>query len=345
MTYLITGGAGFIGCHAAKRFMDDGQEVVILDNLSRPGSDLNLAWLRAQGDLTFFPYDVADVTALREVFGQCDIDVVLHLAGQVAVTTSISEPRGDFESNVLGTFNVLEAIREFSPQAVLVYASTNKVYGSLPEVHLVETAGRYECPSLPRGVPETMPLDFYTPYGCSKGAADQYVRDYTRIYDLRAVVMRQSCIYGDRQFGVEDQGWLAWFVIAALLGYPITIFGDGKQVRDVLCVDDLLDAYEAAIERIDLVAGQVYNVGGGGEMSLSLLELVTLLEGELDTKIDCHYADWRPGDQLFYVSDISRARKELGWSPRVNLKAGITGLIGWIEDNRDLVAGFYNGRI
>src|SRR3990172_406111 len=275
MRWLVTGGAGFIGANAAARLAREGNEVVVYDNFSRLGSKQNARWLSAQRGLRILPGDVRDwraLTHLFQVFGP--FDVVLHLAAQVVVTTSVADPRTDFETNALGTFNVCEAVRQFAPGAVLLNASTNKVYGGMDDAAVVERGGRYVYADLPYGVSEDQPVDFHSPYGCSKGAGDQYVRDYARIYGLRTVNFRQSCIYGYRQFGVEDQGWVAWFTIAALLGRPITVYGDGKQVRDVLFIDDLVDCYLAAVRQIDAVAGQTFNIGGGTEHSLSLLELL-----------------------------------------------------------------------
>jgi CDP-paratose 2-epimerase len=267
--------------------------------------------------------------------GDRDAAVVLHLAAQVAVTTSVLEPRHDFEVNALGTFNLLESVRRLAPDAVLLYASTNKVYGGLESEGVEEHGRRYRFRRV-AGIPETQPLDFHSPYGCSKGAADQYVRDYARIYQLRTVCFRQSCIYGYRQFGVEDQGWVAWFTIAAVTGQPVTIYGDGKQVRDLLFVDDLVDAYDAAVARAEAVRGGVFNLGGGPEHTLSLLELVDMLEHLTGRPLHPRFADWRPGDQPVFVADISRARSALGWQPQVDVRTGLQRLYSWVEENRTL---------
>jgi CDP-paratose 2-epimerase len=256
------------------------------------------------------------------------------MASQVAVTTSVVDPRTDFEINALGTFNVLEAVRAAAPGAVVFYASTNKVYGGMEDVAVVEEATRYHYRDLPGGVPESQTLDFHSPYGCSKGAGDQYVRDYARIYGLRTVVFRQSCIYGTRQFGVEDQGWVAHFCIAAVLGRPISIYGNGKQVRDVLWIEDLVRAYDLAIEKIDVAAGKVYNIGGGSANAMSVwAEFGPLLEELAGHPIPVEYGDWRPGDQPVYISDISRAQRELGWTPEVGLRDGIARLWHWVCEN------------
>ncbi|MBZ0159599.1 MAG: GDP-mannose 4,6-dehydratase [bacterium] len=338
MKVLITGGCGFIGCNATQRLLRLGHLVTVLDNLSRPGSDRNLEWLGEQGDFDFIESDVCDAESLASVIARGHFDVVIHLAAQVAVTTSVVEPRRDFEINALGTLNVLEAVRQHSLETILLNASTNKVYGKLPDLNLREDALRCLIPDLPHGVSETQPLDFHSPYGCSKGAADQYVNDYARIYGLRTVNFRQSCIYGYRQFGVEDQGWVAWFTIAHTLGQPVTIYGTGKQVRDILFIDDLIDGYLAAIDRIDQVSGVTFNIGGGPENTLSLLELLEML-GEHSGRAVVHsFEDWRPGDQPVYVSDIRRAAELLSWRPRVGVKEGFERLHSWVKVNRDSFA-------
>ena len=339
MNILITGGCGFIGCNAAKRFVDRGDRLTVLDDLSRPGADQNLAWLRGQGQFEFVRGDICDAALVGRVVREGRFDAVLHLAGQVAVTTSVVNPRRDFEINALGTLNLLEAVREHSRGSVLIYASTNKVYGKLPDFELRENGLRYSLPANAGGVGETQPLDFHSPYGCSKGSADQYVVDYARIYGLRTVNLRQSCIYGYRQFGVEDQGWVAWFTIAHMLGSPVTIYGTGKQVRDILFIDDLVDCYLAAIERIDEVAGHTFNIGGGPSNTLSLLELLDYLR-ELSGRAVAHsFDDWRPGDQPVYVSDIGKAGSLLNWVPKVSAREGIGKLHRWIESNRDAFKG------
>jgi len=341
MKVLITGGAGFIGCNIAKRFMSEGHEVIVLDNLSRSGTESNLRWLQEQGRITFYNVDVRDLGAVKRVFADHrDIDVAMHLAAQVAVTTSVANPREDFEINALGTFNVLEAIRDVGCDPIIIYASTNKVYGRMEDVAIVERNGRYEYRDLPHGVSEDRPLDLYSPYGCSKGAGDQYVRDYARIYGLRTVVFRQSCCYGYRQFGVEDQGWVAWFTIASVLGKPITIYGDGKQVRDVLFIDDLVDLYLLAVEKIAQCQGKVYNIGGGPRNQMSLLELIAMLERMSGKRIQYSFADWRPGDQPVFVCDLQRVKKDLGWGPKIGPEEGVARLYGWVVENRRLFEGW-----
>ncbi len=253
------------------------------------------------------------------------------------MTWSVSDPREDFEINALGSLNLLEAARNCEQPPIVLFTSTNKVYGGMDEVATVEQEKRYAYADLPEGVSEAQPLDFHSPYGCSKGAADQYARDYARIYGLRTVVMRMSCIYGPRQFGVEDQGWVAHFLISSVLGRPITIYGDGKQVRDILYVDDLLNAFQRAVERIDVTAGQVYNMGGGPENTISVwLEFRELLTELLGHEIEASFDDWRPGDQLVYVSDTTKARQELGWQPSTSVSTGIEKLFHWVVDNKEL---------
>lgn len=333
---LITGGAGFIGVNAARQFASQGWAVTVLDNLSRRGADQNLGWLQREARIAFEKADIRDRDAVERIVRQGQPDVLLHLAAQVAVTTSVTAPREDFEINALGTFNLLEAVRQHSPRTFFINASTNKVYGRMEDVGVEERGGRYMYATLPQGVTEQRTLDFHSPYGCSKGAADQYSIDYARIYGLKTVTFRQSCIYGPRQFGVEDQGWVAWFIIAAVLGKPITIFGDGKQVRDVLHVDDLVAAYAAAIDKRADMAGEAFNIGGGPTNTLSLLELLVMLERELGAKIPLQWDDWRPGDQPVFVCNIEKARKVLGWQPAIGVQAGVTTLMQWVKGHREL---------
>jgi CDP-paratose 2-epimerase len=334
---VITGGAGFIGSNTAARFMRDGHIVVVIDDLSRRGTDKNLEWLKEQGSFEFSKTDIRNAPALAEVVARhADARAVLHLAAQVAVTTSVEDPRTDFEINALGTFNVLEAVRKHARDALVVFASTNKVYGGLEHLEVKEVEGRYQLVERPHGVPETEPLDFHSPYGCSKGAADQYVIDYSRIYGMKTVALRQSCIYGRRQFGVEDQGWVAWFTIAARQGRPITIYGDGKQVRDALFVDDLVGLYLACIERPDVVSGKAYNVGGGPGNQLSLLQLLADLEKRYGITIARSFSKTRPGDQPVFVADVRKAERELGWKPTTSIPEGVGILADWVSANAAL---------
>jgi CDP-paratose 2-epimerase len=336
--YLVTGGAGFIGSNYVHRLIRRGEKVTIYDNLSRSGAPRNIAWLEETFGKNAFRLIVGDLRSadLMTESGK-DADVIVHLAGQVAVTTSVTNPRDDFEANALGTFNALEAARLSERDPVFIYASTNKVYGGMEDVALKEDPTRWLYADLEYGCPETQPLDFHSPYGCSKGTGDQYVRDYARIYGLRSVVFRQSCIYGPRQFGVEDQGWLAWMIIAAVTGRKITIYGDGKQVRDVLHVSDLLNAYDAAVEKIDHAKGRVYNMGGGTRNILAVwAEFGPILEKLLGGKIDVATDDWRPGDQRVFYADFRKAKNELGWEPRIGLEEGIEMLFEWVKENRSL---------
>jgi len=311
LSILITGGAGFIGVNAAARFARAGHAVTVLDSLQRPGSATNLAWLSDGHPVEFVRADVRDAAALaRAAGGQ---DVVVHLAGQVAVTTSLADPVADFEANAAGTLNLLEAVRRRAPEAVVLVASTNKVYGALP--------GRA------RPVDEAEPLDPRTPYGCSKAAADRYALEYHDAYGLRTVVLRQSCIYGRHQNGTEDQGWLAHFVRVILAGRPLTIYGDGGQVRDLLEVRDLCDLYAVAIERVEDCAGLALNVGGGPGNARSLLQVVAAIEALTGTRADCRYAAARPADQAYYVSDVGLAERRLGWRPRIGVDQGLADLL------------------
>src|SRR5438132_159589 len=307
---VVTGGAGFIGSNLVNNLLRDGNDVTVFDSLSRRGSEANLGWLQDQHSHNRFRAargDVRDVRAVQSVIR--DADVVFHLAAQVAVTSSVEDPHSDFEVNALGTLNVLEAARLSGRQPIVVFTSTNKVYGGMEDTMVVDRNAHYEYRDFPNGIPESQPLDFHSPYGCSKGAADQYVRDYARIYSLPTVVFRMSCIYGPRQFGTEDQGWVAHFIISALTGTPITIYGNGKQVRDVLFVDDLVRALRLAVNNIDTVAGEVFNIGGGPSNTLSVwAEFGDQLQKLTGEAIPVGFEDWRPGDQPCYVSNIEKAR-------------------------------------
>jgi CDP-paratose 2-epimerase len=339
MKSLITGGAGFIGSNVADRFLTEGHEVIVIDNLSRAGSQKNLEWLQAEhGEFEFHEVDVRDFEGLKQIISHVrDLDTVLHFAAQVAVTRSVDDPREDFEVNALGTLNLLEAIRTSSSSPAVIYTSTNKVYGDLHELGVKELETRYEFEDLPDGVPEEAPLDFYSPYGCSKGVADQYMKDYNRIFGLPTVVFRNSCIYGQRQFGIEDQGWVAWFVIAAALEKKISIYGNGKQVRDLLHIDDLVNALQRAIEQIEHVQGRVYNVGGGPDNTLSIWkEFGPLLEEITGRELPVDHGAWRPGDQPVYISDIRKAAKDLNWAPQIGVRQGIERLHQWVEENKGL---------
>lgn len=328
---FITGGVGFIGINVAKFYLAKGFRVKIYDSLFRPGVEKNLEILRRENhaNLTILQKDIRDFETLKkEVVGS---NVVLHFAGQTAVTTSVADPRSDFEVNALGTFNVCEAVRLSAPRATLGYSSTNKVYGAIPKSQVQEEKTRYTAKNYKNGFSESLPLDFYSPYGCSKGAGDQYVRDYHRIYSLNSFVFRQSCIYGTYQLGVEDQGWLAHFILTAIKNKTLTIYGNGKQVRDVLFIDDLVKAYDSAISNIDKIKGEIFNVGGGPKNTISLLELIEEIEKLNGKKINLKFENWRPGDQKIYVSDISKAKRILGWSPKINTESGIKKLFDWLK--------------
>lgn len=340
MKIIVTGVAGFIGTSlAARALQTPGATVVGIDNLSRRGAAQNLDYLGTFGSrLTFHKADVRDAAAIEELVGRhADADAIVHLAGQTAVTASVTDPRHDFEANALGTLNVLEAVRTKAPALTVLYASTNKVYGSIDHEEVHRLGQQYAYATRPNGIDESCPLDFHSPYGCSKGAGDQYVRDYARIYGLRTVVFRQSCIYGPRQFGFEEQGWVAWFTIAALISAPLTVYGDGYQTRDLLWVDDLCDLYLAAIARPDVVAGRVYNVGGGPATARSVREVLAQLEGVTGTTLSPRFADWRQGDQRVFVADITRIREDLGWLPKTPPQDGIPRLVKWAQEHLDLV--------
>ncbi|SCB50504.1 CDP-paratose 2-epimerase [Bradyrhizobium shewense] len=331
---LITGGCGFIGCNLADRLAERGERVLVLDNLARAGVRENAQWLKSRhGDLITIA--VADVRELIPVIDAVrDARAVLHLAAQVAVTDSVSDPAADFEINARGTLNVLEAVRLHNSTAPIVFASTNKVYGRLIEDSEIALTGRRYTPTsalLEDGISENAPLDFYSPYGCSKGTADQYVHDYARVYGLQTVVMRMSCIYGPRQFGTEDQGWIAHFLLSAIRGKPLTIYGDGYQVRDALHVSDAAAAWLAVLDRIALARGRVFNLGGGPANAVSLRELIDHITELTGREIAYSFADWRPGDQPWYVTDTRALSTALGWAPRVSLTEGLRSLHAWLD--------------
>lgn len=335
---LITGGCGFLGANLAHAAMERGYRLTVVDNLSRKGADLNLDWLKTRGSFEFIRADVRDPAQTRVAFSSKP-DIVFHLAGQVAMTTSIADPRLDFETNALGTLNVLEAMREHCPKATVIYSSTNKVYGDLGGVEVEERETRYTCPGYPDGIPESARLDFHSPYGVSKGSADQMILDYSRIFGMNGVVFRHSSIFGDRQFSTFDQGWVGWFVQQAIETvaspkHSFTISGNGKQVRDVLFSSDLIRCYFSAVESIASIRGEAFNIGGGMENSLSLLELFAFLESKLKIRMNPRPLDWRQSDQKFFVADIRKAQERMRWSPEVNWKTGVTRMIDWVKSNR-----------
>jgi CDP-paratose 2-epimerase len=343
---LITGGCGFLGSNIAAEYLRKGSEVTIIDALFRTGGEQNLAWLRDQASkrqLNFHKFDLADGEAVERVFREeGPFDYICHLGGQVAMTVSLADPLRDLKTNVIGTFNVLESARRHSPLAFLAYSSTNKVYGDLEELDYMEGESRYSLPLFPSGLDESIRLDFASPYGCSKGAADQYVHDWYRNFGLKTVVFRHSSIYGGRQFSTFDQGWIGWFCskaceqqqarVSGTPPSPFTIAGSGKQVRDVLHAEDLIRLYDAAYQNQDVVAGNVYNIGGGIENSLSLLELFGLLQKLTDQMpLVFDTLPVRKSDQRFFVADISKARRDFGWSPRISAVEGVSRMLGWVR--------------
>jgi len=331
---LITGGAGFIGCNMAAALAQRGSNVVVFDSFARPGVHENAHWLKSHwGDrIEIRTGDIRDAGAVNDAVAHAS--AVIHLAAQVAVTTSLDRPIEDFEVNTRGTLNVLEAARELNPAAPVLFASTNKVYGSLFADTEVRRSGSRCAPAnstAQTGIGEEAPLDFHSPYGCSKGAADQYVRDYARVFGLRTAVMRMSCIYGQRQFGTEDQGWIAHFMLRALTGNPITVYGDGLQVRDALHVDDAVAAWLAVLDRIDALKGRIFNLGGGPENTLSLNELLDFITQQQGERPALVRGETRPGDQPWYVSDTRALREATGWQPKVALSEGLHTLWRWLD--------------
>ncbi len=337
MKFLVTGGCGFLGSNLSAKIIEKKEELFIIDNLFRKGSDKNLQWLKSNGDFKFFNIDIRNFNDIEKVIKDVKPDVIIHLAGQVAMTTSIENPRLDFETNTIGTVNVLESVRKHCPSAIVTYSSSNKVYGDFEYVEFEEKETRYIAKDYPNGFNEEIKLDFHSPYGCSKGAADQYLLDYARIYDLKTIVFRHSSMYGGHQYATEDQGWIGWFCQKAIethmgtLKEAFTISGNGKQVRDVLYVDDVIDCYFKAIENIENTKGQAFNIGGGIENSLSLLELFDVLENILNIKMKFKKIDWRESDQKVFVADNSKINRLTGWSPETSSRKGIEEMINWIR--------------
>lgn len=336
MKYLITGGCGFIGSNLAAEVLKRGEELIVFDNLFRFGSSQNLEWLKKQGEFKYYPYDIRNNNDVETVVKEVKPDYAFHLAGQVAMTTSIANPRLDFEVNALGTFNLLDAIRKYSPETVVLYSSTNKVYGDFSDLTFEETNTRYICKEYPNGFPESITLDFHSPYGCSKGAADQYLRDFNRIYGLKTIVFRHSSMYGSNQHATFDQGWVGWFCQKALeikngtAKEPFTISGTGKQVRDVLHNSDVVNLYFATKD-VKGAYGQAFNIGGGIDNSLSLLELFALLEEMLDIKIIYRQIEWRESDQMIFVADNHKIINTTDWNPLVKTEIGIKKMIEWLD--------------
>ena len=339
---LITGGAGFIGSNLADRLAGEGHAVMIYDALSRAGVETNLEWLQSRHGDQIQPIvaDIRDEDRLADASARAG--AIFHMAAQVAVTTSMDDPRDDFTINVVGTLNLLDALRTRNPEAPIVFASTNKVYGDLTDIALDREDDRYvprDAETRAHGVGEARPLDFHTPYGCSKGAADQYVLDYARSFGLRSAVLRMSCIYGQRQMGTEDQGWVAHFLIRALEGKPITLYGDGCQVRDILDVSNAVEAYHAAWQRIDHVAGRAFNLGGGAANAISLRQLISHIGLLLGREVVVEFSDWRAGDQRYFVADTRAAERELGLSGKVPWRVGVARLARWLAEQRGLEIG------
>lgn len=338
MKLLITGGCGFLGSNLAAHALKERYELVVFDNLYRAGSIDNLSWLQAQGKFDFVHGDIRNQNDISRLVKSFRPDAIFHLAGQVAMTTSIANPRMDFEVNAMGTHNLLEAVREYAPEASVVYSSTNKVYGDLEQFTYEETDTRYVCKEKPNGFDEKTQLDFHSPYGCSKGAADQYMLDYSRIYGLDTVVFRHSSMYGGRQFSTYDQGWVGWFcqqaveVQQGVSKVPFTISGNGKQVRDVLHAEDMISLYFSALQHIDAAKGKSFNIGGGMPNSLSLLELFVLLEEITGVKLNYTRLPPRESDQRVFVADLYKVEKHLGWKPVVSSRDGVGRMVRWVED-------------
>ena len=340
MKYLITGGCGFIGSNLGAEVLKRNEELVIFDNLFRFGSSKNLDWLKTKGEFTYYPFDIRNNNDIETVIKKEQPDVVFHLAGQVAMTTSIRNPRLDFEINALGTFNLLDAIRKYSPKTMVLYSSSNKVYGDFKDLTFIEEETRFTCKEYPNGFDESLPLDFHSPYGCSKGAADQYLLDFYRIHGVRTVVFRHSSMYGGNQHSTIDQGWIGWFCQKALeikrgiAKEPFTISGTGKQVRDVLHAEDVVSLYFAAVKNIENVKGEAFNIGGGIENSLSLLELFWKLERELNIEMKFTRLPERESDQLLFVADNTGINRQTGWKPRVSSDQGLSKMLQWLSANQ-----------
>jgi len=338
MRILITGGCGFLGSNLALSGMNAGHDISIFDNLSKDGSTENLKWLRSKGAIDFIHGDIRNVFDVERAINSRSIDAIFHLAGQVAMTTSIENPRLDFEINALGTFNVLDAVRKKNKDISILYSSTNKVYGDLEQFQYSETSTRYVCKEHPNGFDENVGLSFHSPYGSSKGAADQYMLDFARIYGLKTIVFRHSSMYGGRQFATFDQGWIGWFCHCAIQqkknpnAKPFSISGNGKQVRDILYSEDMDCLYYTALKNISTMKGNVYNIGGGIKNSLSLLELFQILEEELDIKLNYECLPVRESDQRIFIADIGKIASDCAWTPKIDKVTGIRKMIKWVEN-------------
>ena len=337
MKYLITGGCGFVGSNLAAEILKRGEELFVMDNLFRHGSAQNLEWLKTQGEFKYYLSDIRNYNDVETVIKEVKPDVIFHLAGQVAMTTSLANPRLDFEINVLGGNNLLECVRKYCPEAIITYSSSNKVYGDFDWISFEETETRYKAKGFDNGFDEKLPLDFQSPYGCSKGATDQYMLDYAKMFGLKTIVFRHSSIFGGRQFSTTDQGWVGWFVKQALdikkgkLTEPFTISGSGKQVRDIMFADDLISCYFSAIGNISNTAGKAFNIGGGMENSLSLLELFKMLENELGVHMAHKNLPWRKSDQKVFVADIAKATEHFNWTPKITSLEGVKKMIEWVD--------------
>ena len=339
MIFLITGGCGFLGSNLASEVIKRGHKLVVFDNLSRLGSASNLTWLKSLGEFSFIHGDIRNTNDVEKLILNLNPDVVFHLAGQVAMTTSIEDPKKDFEINVYGTINLLESLRKINSSATVIYSSTNKVYGDLDFYDYEETATRYKAKGYEVGFDESVPLDFRSPYGCSKGSADQYMLDYARNFGINTIVFRHSSIFGGRQFSTFDQGWVGWFVKQALqkksghLKKPFTVSGTGKQVRDVLFASDLIECYFRAADKIEACFGQAFNIGGGMNNSLSLLELFEMLERKINIKLEFDHIPWRSNDQKVFVANIDKAKKFFDWEPVIKKEVGMDEMINWVKNN------------
>jgi len=337
MKYFITGGCGFLGSNLAAQVLKNGDELFVFDNLFRTGSEQNLIWLKSQGSFKHYHSDIRSYNDVEFAIKESKPDVIFHLAGQVAMTTSLSNPRLDFEINVLGGHNLLECIRKYAPEAIITYSSTNKVYGDFDWINFKETETRFVAEGYESGFDESIPLNFQSPYGCSKGATDQYMLDYSKMFGLKTIVFRHSSIFGGRQFSTVDQGWIGWFVKQALdikngnLKEPFTISGTGKQVRDVLFATDLINCYFSAIKNIEKTKGKAYNIGGGFNNSLSLLELFKILENKLNIEMKFNQLPERASDQKVFIADINKAVSDFDFKVNTNSNEGIDKMINWIN--------------
>ena len=337
MKILINGGCGFLGSNLASYGIENGHDIAVFDNMSRVGSEKNKEWLESLGKFTFIHGDTRNKNDVENTIREGQFDAIFHLAGQVTMTKSITDPYKDFEINAMGAMNVLDSIRKYSPQTAIFFSSTNKVYGDLEDYTYEETDTRYICKEFPKGFDESIPLDFRSPYGCSKGCADQYMLDFSRIYGIKATVFRHSSMYGSRQFATYDQGWVGWFVQKAIEKYqnpncePFTISGNGKQVRDLLQAQDMIDLYYTALENVDKVYGQAYNIGGTFDQSLSLLELFEMLNNILGVKLEYTQLPPRQSDQKVFVANIKKIKDRIGWEPKVSALEGVTKMVEWVK--------------